>query len=211
MARMNMALGNGNIFMKMGGLQKKMKRCCKKYIIAFSVLGIFLLVVYLVYSFPETGYDIAGNRDYKSQGGPQGRFIVEMEHPAYILYDFGPYGENKEKIQLGGDFIWTSEVYQKKFWCYGEDGMLIIDNTKLHITFIKKVWDSKSNTEWTLKKYYVPTEYTILNTPYSLSKEDRQEYKKIKYRGEQEKKNRIGRYEEKVDWTNPFQKHKLSN
>lgn len=87
--------------------------------------------------------------------------------------------------------------------------MLIIDNKKLYIQFIKKNHDVTA-TERTLKQYYSPAEYSILDTPQSLSLQEVEEYEKIKKRGKQERINRIGIQSEKIDWNNTFQKRKLS-
>lgn len=87
--------------------------------------------------------------------------------------------------------------------------MLIINNEKLYIQFIKKSGSNTNNTAHILQARYMPTEYAILHTPMVLSKREFTEYEKLKKRGEQERINRLGIHGEKVDWNNPFQRIKL--
>lgn len=100
--------------------QVKVVLCC-----AICML-IFLPLVFV--SLDEASverYNLTGSQDIKIQGGPNGRFAVEREYPAYVLTDFGEYGKQQEKI-IFPVFIWTCENFKGELFCYSEEGMLIL-------------------------------------------------------------------------------------
>lgn len=166
---------------------------------------ICLSVYVLLGDNTKNSYNLTGSQDIKMQGGPDGRFILEREYPAYVLIDLGEYGKQKEPI-LFPVFIWTCENFKDNLYCYSEEGMVILKEDELYIRFIKATDMEYSKFEKILMKNYEEQEYTILNSIQSLDEDERKEYSKIKKRGIQERLNRIGSNKEKVDWKNGFQK-----